>query len=172
MKTLRWCAAVGVVCWLACASGPCHAWSFLAPRPAAAGTVCATNCPARTAADATLRIAYSKASNVYIMDGASKPLYTVTTRCAGYAGSHYVAYPWYAWSPDGKYLLVVRETGYPISWDLLLMDARGNLLRTLASGLQEAYSYPSWALDADEIAYLGVVGAAGEVVLRRSWCRC
>ena len=48
------------------------------------------------------------------------------------------------------------------------MDARGNLLRTLASGLQEAYSYPSWALDAAQIAYLGVVGAAGEVDLRRS----
>jgi len=102
-----------------------------------------------------IRIAFTQHNNVFLMDGTGKLLDVITTRGTGPSGEKYVAYPWYQWSPDGKYLLVVRETGYPISWDLLLMNARGNLVRTLATGLPDATFYPSWAFDADQIAYVG-----------------
>jgi hypothetical protein len=101
-------------------------------------------------------IAYKQAFNVHLMDGAGHRLGVVTTRgTADYTtGPSAVTYPWFAWSPDGRYLLLVRENGDGPSWDMLLLDPQGNVLRTLATGSREAPFYPSWALDADQIAYV------------------
>lgn len=66
-----------------------------------------------------------------------------------------ISYPWYAWSPDHKYILLVRSHTNASS-DLLLFNQNGNLLSTLATGIPLGYPafYPTWAIDDDVIAYV------------------
>src|SRR5438270_5712384 len=77
-------------------------------------------------------IAFTRQNNVYLMTLAGKQLSTVTTRGTGYQG---VRYPWYAWSPDNKYLLLVRQQTQKSRADLLLMNTSGRLVRVLASNI-------------------------------------
>lgn len=66
-----------------------------------------------------------------------------------------VTYPWYAWSPDGKYLLVVQVADPPSSaWDLLILDANGTVLRRIKDAQAASGFYPNWAIDGDRVAYL------------------
>ena len=83
-------------------------------------------------------------------DGSSSP---VTTRGTGYNG---IYYPSYSWSPDGKYLAVLRATvagNAYLRGDLLLLDSTGKALRTLAQADPEADFPPTWASDGDQIAF-------------------
>ncbi len=100
-------------------------------------------------AGASPEVAVTRGFNVYFLPAKGGHLQAVTTRGNGYAG---VYYPWYQWSPDGRYLLLVRATGS--SWTILLLNSRGSVLRTLATGPGPADFYPSWALDRDEIVYV------------------
>lgn len=94
------------------------------------------------------RIAVTQHLNVYLIDSNGANKRTVTTR----GGTGGVSYPWYQWSPDFRYLLLVRSVGN--KWDLLLMNSAGKLVRTLASARPQSDIYPSWAKDTDQIAYV------------------
>lgn len=99
----------------------------------------------------TPRIAFTRLNNVFLagMDGNDR--ITVTTRGTDPQAANPVSYPSYSWSPDGKYLLLVRWSGQ--AQTLLLLDARGTVLRTLAGGPPSPDFFPSWALGADQIVY-------------------
>jgi Tol biopolymer transport system component len=117
--------------------------------------------------------AYAHGDNVYLMDAGGGAWTTVTTRAAGSGGS--IRYPYYSWSPDGKYLLLVRETDgrdahTPSTWDLLLMNRQGDLLRTLVARAPiDSLFPPSWAVDGDQIAYVARITEA-LIPSRARWC--
>ena len=103
------------------------------------------------AASATLpahiRIAFTQKNNVYLINADGSGRTAVTTR----GKANMIDY-FYDWSPDGKYLLLVRRQ-LGKGEDLLLMDQGGNLLRTLATNLPLDGFAPHWAVDGDQIAY-------------------
>jgi hypothetical protein len=103
--------------------------------------------------------AYTHGANIYMMDDQGKHVVAVTTRAITTEKSA-VSYPYYAWSPDGMYLLLVRQRWDPqkrwLANDLLLIDRQGSLVRVLASGMAGANFMPSWAADSDRIAYQSV----------------
>lgn len=104
---------------------------------------------------------YGHRGNVLIMDASGRFLTPVTTR----AGSG-VSYPHYSWSPDGRYLLLVRQhsLGQALLWDLLLMDSNGDLIRTLVTGAPWSPLFPpAWAVDGDQIAYVAKKMTAGTI---------
>jgi len=75
---------------------------------------------------------------------------------------------WYEWSPDGRYLLVVRSHPNTSSSDLLLYDAYGTRLRALVRHAPWSGFYASWAANADRVAF--VAGTCGRVGVRASGC--
>ncbi len=100
------------------------------------------------------RVAVTQANNVYLIDAQGRR--AITTLGTGSRG---VSYPTYSWSPDGTYLLLVRDrvdpkTAQPAGSDLLLLDRSGAVLRTLGHPAQYADFAPTWADDGDQIAYL------------------
>ena len=60
----------------------------------------------------------------------------------------------YAWSRDGRYLLLVRDGS------LLVLDPASGATRTLATGISEDDFPPAWAIDGDTILYERSGGAA------------
>ncbi|HWE63183.1 MAG TPA: hypothetical protein VHB98_15825, partial [Chloroflexota bacterium] len=103
-------------------------------------------------------VAFVRTYNVYLMRTDGTGARAITTR--GSSASNGLQYPWYQWSPDGKYLLLEREHQYGSSNDLLLMSVDGTLLRTLKTGLPHADFPPTWADDRDQIAYVGAMHPA------------
>lgn len=101
--------------------------------------------PANVRAAATPLVAYLKHGNVFFVPVGGGGTTAVTTR--GSADPNSVSYPWYQWSPSGRYLLLVRQQE---SYDLLLINRQGDLVRTLLHNMGQATFYPSWAIDADE----------------------
>jgi Tol biopolymer transport system component len=101
------------------------------------------------------QVAFTRDANVFLLPANGGSTSVVTTRgSARYNGIHY---PAYAWSPDGKYLLLVRDHGGQ-SFDLLLLDPTGTVLRTLVSDAPAFYNFqPGWAVDADRIAYVATI---------------
>ena len=103
---------------------------------------------------ATRQLVYRQGWNVYLMDTQTGVKRAITTDGSGYNG---IYYPWYQWSPDGKYLLLVRTNGArqtATNVDLLLMQSGGSTLRTLVSGVVLPDFNPSWALDGNQIVYI------------------
>jgi hypothetical protein len=97
-------------------------------------------------------VAFTRHNNVYVMSTAGTRVSAITTRGTGYPG---IAYPAYSWSPDGKYLLLVREYTKSGKADLLLLNNSGKVIRTLATGIPgQADFWPGWAIDADQIAFV------------------
>jgi hypothetical protein len=113
----------------------------------------------RTPAAATRpSVAFTRDYNVFLMPTDGGTVHTVTTRGSMAQG---IQYPWYQWSHDGKYLLLERGHLNSGKNDLLLMSADGTLLRTLQTGISIADFPPTWADDADQIAYIASQGNAG-----------
>jgi hypothetical protein len=102
-------------------------------------------------AGAQLGVAVTRGFNVYLTTATGGATHAVTTRGTGYAGYWY---PWYSWSPDGKYLLLLRWHASGPTGTLFLADATGKVLRTLATPPIPTDFWPSWALDADQIAFV------------------
>lgn len=126
-------------------------WSRLAVVLVACGVLVA---PARAQAvvpppAVTGAIAYSQNFNVYQMNALGGNRHAITARGTGYRGIYYSAF---SYSPDGKYLLLVRSdhgTG-----SLLLLNPNGSVLRTLARVPVDTDFAPTWALDSDRIVYI------------------
>lgn len=95
-------------------------------------------------------VAYLKNSNVFFIPADGGSATTVTTR--GSSGPNGISYPWYQWSPSGRYLLLVRRPAKG-GYDLLLINRQGDLVRTLLRNVGYGVFYPTWAIDADVIAY-------------------
>ncbi len=94
-------------------------------------------------------IAYSQNFNVYQMNALGGNRHALTARGTGYRG---IYYPAYSYSPDGKYLLLVRSDHGAGS--LLLLNPNGSVLRTLARIPVDTDFAPAWALDSDRIVYI------------------
>ncbi len=109
------------------------------------GAASAVTPPARP-----LRIVFLRHDNVYLLDTATGTSRALTTR----GGHGDIYYPWYEWSPDGRYLLLVRGHQSSTVQDLLLLNADGAVLRTLASTQVTSIFAPHWATDANLIAYV------------------
>lgn len=119
--------------------------------------------PAHAASQHVVRIAFTQHVNVYLMNGDGANRQVVTTRGTDYQG---IYYPWYQWSPDGNYLLLVRANAAlrtNDNQDLLLLAADGTLIRTLATGIPLADFYPHWAIDGDRIVYVTAQSDSGGV---------
>lgn len=102
---------------------------------------------------AAVRVAFTgKDGNVYMMDANGNTRTQLTTLASNGSG---VSYPWYAWSPDHKYLLLVRRQANGGS-NMLLLNRNGQLLSTLATEISLDYPafYPNWAIDDDVILYV------------------
>lgn len=119
------------------------------PRHAAAS-------PPGAAPTAGLRVVYTQHDNVFLLDTASGR----TRRLTMQGGHGDIVYPRYDWSPDGRYLLLVRGHQTTVTSDLLLLDRGGTVLRTLASALPAAGFQPSWAADVDRVAYVAATTPA------------
>jgi Tol biopolymer transport system component len=120
-----------------------------------------TALPGHAARRSAVGIAVTQQFNVFLMHGDGSGRQVVTTRGTGYQG---IYYPWYQWSPDGKYLLLVRANAAlrtSDNQDLLLLNADGTVIRTLATGIPQADFYPSWAIDGDRIVYVALQRASG-----------
>jgi Tol biopolymer transport system component len=101
-----------------------------------------------------VRLAITENFNVSFVNGFGGAKRVVTSKGTGYNG---VWYPHYAWSFDGKYLLLIRNSptsNHGTRSDLLLLDSTGAVLRTLAQPVASADFQPGWATDADQIAYV------------------
>jgi hypothetical protein len=118
--------------------------------------LCAASPAVGAAPAAGLRVVYTQHDNVFLLDTASGRTRSLTTQ----GGHGDVVYPWYAWSPDGRYLLLVRGHRRTPATDLLLLDRTGAVLRTLASPTTTAVFRPSWATDADRVAYVAATTPA------------
>ena len=121
-----------------------------------------------TAAPAVgLRVVYTQHDNVLLLDTASGRTRPLTTQ----GGHGDLVYPRYAWSPDGRYLLLVRGHRTTQPTDLLLLDRSGTVLRTLTSPTTTAVFQPSWAADVDLVAYVATTtpAAMGLGVIDHLW---
>ena len=132
------------------------------------GTAAVTIQPPAIAASSPLahiRIAFTQNNNVYLMNMDGTGRTAVTTNGTVATKPNAVNYPWYQWSSDGKYLLLVRENGnkygnigvYGHYYDLLLTNAAGILIRTLVREAPASEIYPTWADDADAYAYTSAI---------------
>jgi WD40-like Beta Propeller Repeat len=90
-------------------------------------------------------------------------------------GSHVFAsaktpyvYSWYSWSPDGGYLLVVKNVPGASASELLLYSATGKRLRILVRRVPWSGFYPSWASNLDRVAF--VAGSCSQPDLKASSC--
>lgn len=122
-------------------------------------TLTVAGASARAATAPGLRVVYTQHDNVYLLDTASGQTRQLTTR----GGHGDIIYPWYAWSPDGRYLLLVRGHQSTPATDLLLLDRTGTVLRTLASPSTPAVVRPAWAADADRLSYVASATPAASV---------
>jgi pimeloyl-ACP methyl ester carboxylesterase len=112
-----------------------------------------------------IHIAFTQNNNVYLMNADGTGRRVITTNGTAPTKPNAINYPWYQWSPDGKYLLLVRENGnkygnvglYGHYYDLLLMNAAGHLIRTLVGGAPASEIDPTWAADADVYAYTSAI---------------
>ena len=95
-------------------------------------------------------VAYLKNNNVFFIPAAGSSATAVTTR--GHSGANGLSYPWYQWSPSGRYMLLVRQPAKG-GYDLLLINRQGDLVRTLLRNVGAGSFYPTWAIDADVMAY-------------------
>src|SRR4030088_482094 len=75
------------------------------------------------------RIAITQNHNVFLVNLNGGGRNTVTTRGTSPTAQNSIAYQ-YAWSPDGKYLLLVKMQSH-LPTSLLLLDSGGKVLRTL-----------------------------------------
>lgn len=60
-----------------------------------------------------------------------------------------------AWSPNGKYVAFARQFRGRRTFDLLLADARGRVIRNLSDGQSVMETSPSWAPDSKRLAFGG-----------------
>jgi Tol biopolymer transport system component len=101
-----------------------------------------------------VQVAITENFNVSLINGLGGAKRIVTSKGTGYNG---VWYPHYAWSFDGKYLLLVRNSAgasHTLRSDLLLLDPTGAVLKTLVQLPNMGDFAPGWATDADQIAYV------------------
>jgi len=118
-----------------------------------ATSVHAASAPPIPTSYAAVRVVFTgKDGNVHMMDANGNNRSQLTSLASNGSG---VSYPWYEWSPDHKYILLVRSH-INASSDLLLFNQNGNLLSTLATGIPLGYPafYPTWAIDDDVILYV------------------
>ncbi len=134
--------------------------------------------PATRAAQGTLPsgvsaeplVAFRKNYNVYLMNADGSGQQPVTTRGTSFNGAYpssdpVCTYPWFAWSPDGAYLLIVQDVfqeGQAPARDLLLLDVESLTLGRLIEGIAVNGYRPSWAVDGNEIAYITWVQDDGQ----------
>ncbi len=102
-------------------------------------------------------VAFTQNSNVFLINLATRHRTVVTTK--GRDNGSGASYPWYAWSPDGKYLALLRRNNGPgatAPQNLLVLDRSGTVLHTLVGGSGDFY--PGWAVDTDQVAYISDSG--------------
>ena len=102
-------------------------------------------------------LAFTQNSNVFFLNLATHVRTVVTTK--GRDDGTGATYPWYGWSPDGKYFALLRindESGAKVPQNLLILDRTGTVLHTLAGGSGDFY--PAWAVDGDQVAYIADSG--------------
>jgi Tol biopolymer transport system component len=115
-------------------------------------------------AQGAAEVAFTQRYNVYLMNADGADQRVVTTRGNGYRG---IYYPWYQWSPDGRYMLLIRANAAlrtNDNQDLLLLKPDGTVARTLVTGIPLADFYPTWALDGDRIVYVASQSASSGAV--------
>lgn len=113
-------------------------------------------------------IAFRKGGNVWLMnaDGSDQRQLTTDGKQSSLdnlAEFPYAVYQWHSWSPDGSYLLMVRDTylsegGNASSRDFFLYDVVADTVTLLTSGLEPNPFQPAWALDTNQIAYISEEG--------------
>lgn len=105
-----------------------------------------------------IRVVFTRSNNVAMMNLDGGNVSAVTTRGTAPNAATPITYRSYAWSPDGKYLLLVKDVGgrsSPGTLTLFLLDRQGHVIRTLATGLPDSVDfYPGWAMDTDQIAFI------------------
>jgi hypothetical protein len=103
------------------------------------------------------RVAFTQANSLWIttVDGSGKQLIV--------NGNAKHPLSWYQWSPDGRYLLVVQSDIRTATSDLVLYDVNGVRRRTLVRHLRWSDFYPSWAANADRVAFVAGTCAQGKV---------
>lgn len=106
---------------------------------------------APAAAAVPLRFAFTQHFNISLMDVTGGGRQAVTTRGTNPSARNPISYPWYQWSPDGQYLLLLRKAS---AANLLLLNPKGVVVRTLATAQFPADFNPSWAIDADRIVFV------------------
>lgn len=108
----------------------------------------------RNAQSSVQQFAFSQNNNVYLMHATGGERQTVTTRGTVYRTVGGIVYPWYSWSPDGRYLLLVKWRTTGSTGILFLLNQQETVLRTLATVPAPADFWPTWAIDADQIAFV------------------
>jgi len=108
----------------------------------------------RKAQSSVEQFAFTQNNNVYLMHATGGGRQTVTTQGIGYQTVGGIVYPWYSWSPDGRYILLVKWRTTGNSGILFLLNQQGTVLRTLATLPAPADFWPTWAIDADQIAFV------------------
>lgn len=118
--------------------------------------------PARAASTPGVVVACTRAYNVYLMHADGSHQMQLTHDGTDYGA---VTYPWYAWSPDGAYLLLERvrgANGNNPRMDLLLLDRGGRLVRALSTSVPWSWAItPNWAIDGDWVAYVASLASRG-----------
>ena len=102
-------------------------------------------------------VAFTQSSNVFFFNLKTGARTVVTTK--GRDNGKGASYPWYGWSPDGKYLALLRINNgadAKVPQNLLILDRSGTVLQTLVGGAGDFY--PGWAVDADQVAYIADAG--------------
>ncbi len=102
-------------------------------------------------------MAFTQNSNVYYLNLATHERTVVTTK--GRDNGLGAAYPWYGWSPDGRYLALLRlnnGAGAKVPQNLLILDRTGTVLHSFAGGAGDFY--PAWAVDGDQVAFVADSG--------------
>lgn len=110
------------------------------------------------------RVAFTQHNNVLLMNPTDNNVLKLTTLGTGYVPGKSTNYPYYAWSPDGRYLLVVKTVFVPGKDNrslLLLFDQRGHLLRSLGETQFPSDFNANWAIDGDQIAFTAWTKQAG-----------
>jgi hypothetical protein len=102
-------------------------------------------------------VAFTQSSNVFFINLKTGARTVVTTK--GRDNGKGASYPWYGWSPDGKYLALLRINNgadAKVPQNLIILDRSGTVLQTLVGGAGDFY--PGWAVDADQVAYIADAG--------------